>query len=50
MQTDTAKNQNTTSNILAALYVNGQFDEFLMVMMLEMLVKVSNLIPPALES
>jgi hypothetical protein len=49
VQTDTAKNQNTTSNILA-WYVNGQFDKFLMVMMLEMLVKLSNLIPPALES
>ena len=49
VQTDTPKNQNTTSNILA-WYVNGQFDEFLMIMMLEMLVKLSNLIPPAIES
>ena len=49
MQTDTTKNQNTTSNILA-WYVNGQFDEFLMIMMLEMLVKLSNLILLALES
>ena len=49
MQTDTTKNQNTTSNILA-WYVNGQFDEFLMIMILEMLVKLSNLILLALES
>ena len=49
VQTDTPKNQNTTSNILA-WYVNGQFDEFLMIMMLEMLVKLSNLILLALES
>ena len=27
-----------------------EFDEFLMIMMLEMLVKLSNLIPPAIES
>ena len=43
------KNQNTTSNILA-WYVNGQFDEFLMIMMLEVIVELSNLIPPAIES
>ena len=49
VQTDTPKNQNTTSNILA-WYVNGQFDEFLMIMMLEMLVKLSNLTLLALES
>ena len=27
-----------------------EFDEFLMIMMLEVLVKLSNLIPPAIES